>query len=77
MFNSSYDLSRINPLSRSTSIEYFDDQDLSALQFWMFIGINDKFMKKNHNNNASYLINRSIDFILYSNLSCFKYYHLL
>ncbi|CAF3522767.1 unnamed protein product [Rotaria socialis] len=39
MFNSSYGSSRIIPLSRSTSFEYFDDQDLSALQFRMFIGV--------------------------------------
>ncbi|CAF1252105.1 unnamed protein product [Adineta steineri] len=35
MFNSS----RINQLVQLSSVEYFDDQDLSALQFWMLIGI--------------------------------------
>ncbi|CAF1065530.1 unnamed protein product [Rotaria sordida] len=39
MFNSSYGLSGISLLTRSKSIEYFDDQDLSALQFWMFMGV--------------------------------------
>ncbi|UJR28520.1 hypothetical protein I4U23_009758 [Adineta vaga] len=42
MFNASNPTSRDNSFvqsSTSVSIEYFDDQDLSALQFWMLIGI--------------------------------------
>ena len=38
MFNSSYDSSPTNLLSSSASIEYFDDEDLSDVHFWMLIG---------------------------------------
>lgn len=38
MFNASDDSSHSTRLVVSESIEYFDDQDLSSLQFWILIG---------------------------------------
>lgn len=68
MFNSS----RRNLLVKSSSIEYFDDQDLSALQFWMLIGtLNEIYLK------FTIEIFRNIDFFSHPYINCFNYYHLL